>query len=163
MTTCRAVREQISAYIDGELPEARAAEVRAHLSRCDECAEYRDDFMALGGLLDVPATVRADKDFSAGVLARVHEREEESALARLRRAVWRPMPGWAAAAAIALAIGLGSGLAWVSGPDPAPPPRVADAGAISQEFGLDAFKPLAEDSVGGAYVQVAWPQDGEAR
>jgi anti-sigma factor RsiW len=153
----------MSAYIDGELPMARAVEVRAHFSRCDECAEYHDDLLALRGLLDVPATVRADEGFNASVLNRVHEREHESALARLRRAVWRPMPGWAAAAAIALAVALGSGMAWVSGPDPAPPPRVADASDVSQEFGLDAFKPLAEDSVGGAYMQVAWPQDGEAR
>jgi anti-sigma factor RsiW len=163
MTTCRAVRQQISTYVDGELPEARAAEVRGHLSGCDECAEYRDDLTALGGLLDVPATVRADEGFNASVLNRVQEREDESALSRLRRAVWRPMPGWAAAAAIALAVALGSGLAWVSGPDPTPAPQMADAGVVSQEFGLDAFKPLAEDSVGGAYVQVAWPQDGEAR
>ncbi len=163
MTTCERVRRDISAYLDGELPEARAAEVRAHLSRCDECAEYRDDLMALGGLLDVPARVQAEEDFTANVLARVHEPEGESALARLRRAVWRPMPGWAAVAAIALAVALGSGLAWVSAPDPAPRPRVADAGAISEEFGLDAFRPLSEDSVGGAYVQVAWPQDGGAR
>lgn len=163
MITCKAVRQQTSAYIDGELPEARAAEVRAHLSRCDECGEYRDDLVALRGLLDVPATVRADEGFTARVLARVHEREHESALTRLRTAVWRPMPGWAAAAAIALAVALGSGLAWVSAPDPAPQPQLADAGAVAEEFGLDAFLPLSEDSVGGAYVQVAWPQDGGAR
>lgn len=163
MTTCRAVRQQISAHIDGELPEPIAGEVAAHLSRCGECARYRDGLVALGALLDAPAAVRAGDDFTRAVLSRVRERESESTLARARRAVWRPMPGWAAAAAIALAIALGSGLAWVSGPDPEPAPQIADAGVVSQEFGLDAFKPLAEDSVGGAYVQVAWPQDGEAR
>jgi anti-sigma factor RsiW len=163
MTRCRAVRKQISAYVDGELPEARAVEVRAHLSRCDECAEYHDDLLALSGLLDLPATVQADEAFTADVLARVHAREGGSTLTRLRRAVWRPMPGWAAAAAVALAIGLGSGLAWMSGPDPTPAPQMADAGVVSQEFGLDAFQPLAEDSVGGAYMQVAWPQGGGAR
>ncbi len=153
----------MSAYIDGELPEARTVAVRAHLSSCDECAQYHDGLVALGGFLDVPTTVQTGDDFIADVLARVQEREDESALARLRRAVWRPMPGWAAAAAIALAVALGSGLAWVSGPDPTPAPQMADAGVVSQEFGLDAFKPLTEDTVGGAYVQIAWPQDGEAR
>ena len=161
MTTCKTVRDNISAYIDGELAEGRAAEVRTHLARCSECAEHRDDLMALGGLLDLPATVQADEAFTADVLSRVRERENATALARLARAVWRPMPGWAAAAAIALAVALGLGLAWVSAPDPAPPPRVADAGAVAEEFGLDAFRPLTDGSVGGAYVQVAWPQDGE--
>lgn len=161
MTTCKKVRDSMSAYVDGELPEARAAEVLAHLSGCGECAQYRDDLMALGGLLDAPARVRAGDDFTADVLSRVRERENESALAHLRRAVWRPMPGWAAAAAIALAVALGSGLAWMSAPEPAPPPQVADAGAVAEQFGLDAFRPLTEDTAGGAYVQVAWPQDGE--
>jgi len=163
MTTCRAVRQQISAYIDGELPEARAVEVRAHLSRCDECSKYHDDLIALSRLLDAPATVRADEGFTTSVLDRVHERGDESALDRLRRAVWRPMPGWAVAAAVALAIGLGSGLAWISAPNLAPGPQIADAGVVSQEFGLDAFQPLAADSVGGAYMQVASPQDGGVR
>jgi anti-sigma factor RsiW len=161
MATCKAVRELMSAYIDGELPESLATEVRSHLSHCAACAEYRDDLTALGGLLEVPATVRAGDDFTANVLARVREREDESALSRLRRAVWRPMPGWAAAAAIALAVTFGSGLARLT--TPSTPPQIADTGAISREFGLDAFEPLSEDSIGGAYVQVAWPQDGEAR
>ena len=163
MTTCKAVRQQISAYVDGELPEPQVFEVGAHLSRCGECAAYRDDLMALDGLLDAPARVRAGDDFTANVLSRVRKRENATDLARLASAVWRPMPGWAAAAAIALAVALGSGLAWMSAPDPVPPPQVADAGAVAEEFGLDAFRPLGEDSIGGAYVQVAWPQDGGAR
>ncbi|MFP4250423.1 MAG: anti-sigma factor family protein [Armatimonadota bacterium] len=163
MATCKAVRQLMSAYIDRELPRPQAAEVRSHLAGCVECAEYHDDLQALDGLLDAAPSAGAHEGFAAEVLARVREREDESALTRLRRAVWRPMSGWAAAAAIALAIALGSGLAWVSAPDPAPPPRVADAGAVAETFGLDVFRPLAEDTVGGAYVQVAWPQDGEGR
>jgi len=161
MTTCKRVRHRLSAYIDNELPEAEQVEVSAHLSRCDACAQYRDDLMALGGLLNVPATVQAGDDFTAGVLARLRGRAHEPALSRLRRAVWRPMPGWAAAAVIAMAVALGSGLAWLSAPDATSPARVAAARGVVEELGLDTFRPLPEGSFGDAYVQVAWSQDGE--
>ncbi len=161
MMTCRAVRQQVSAYLDGELPEARAAHLRAHLAHCTNCATHRDELTAVGGLLDVIPEVSATDGFAAGVLARVREREAESALARLSRAVWRPLPGWAAAAAFAAAITVGSGLAWLAVPVPEQALRVADRSAISRQFGLEAFEDLPGDSVGGAYVQVAWPQGGD--
>ncbi len=161
MMTCRVVRQQISAYLDGELPEARAAHMRAHLARCTNCAAHRDELAAVGGLLDAISEVSPGDDFATGVLARVREREAESALARLGRAVWRPLPGWAVAAAFVAAITVGSGLAWLAVPGPEPALRVADRSAISRQFGLEAFEGLPEDSVGGAYVQVAWPQGGD--
>ena len=161
MMTCRAVRQQMSAYLDGELPEAHAADLRAHLARCTDCATYRDELTAVGGLLDVISEVSPADGFATGVLARVREREAESALARLGRAVWRPLPGWAVAAAFAAAITVGSGLAWLAVPGPEQALRVVDRSAISRQFGLEAFEDLPEDSVGGAYVQVAWPQGGD--
>jgi anti-sigma factor RsiW len=163
MITCERAKQEMSAYSDGELPEPLAAEVSAHLSGCGECAQYHDDLIALGALLDAPASIRASEDFTQNVLIRVLRREEESAFGRLGRAIWRPMPGWAAAAAIFLAIALGSGTAWLVQPASAPPARIAEAGGISNMLGLDAFEPLPADGIGGAYVQVAWPQDGEAR
>jgi anti-sigma factor RsiW len=161
MMTCRVVRQQLSAYLDGELPEAHAAHLRAHLARCTNCATHRDELTAVVGLLDVISEISPGDGFATGVLARVREREAESALARLGRAIWRPLPGWAVAAAFVAAITVGSGLAWLAVPGPEPALRVADRSAISRQFGLEAFEDLPEDSVGGAYVRVAWPQGGD--
>ena len=39
MTACESLHERLSAFLDGELDDAAAAEVRDHLAGCAECAE----------------------------------------------------------------------------------------------------------------------------
>jgi anti-sigma factor RsiW len=45
--TCRLYEEQLSSYLDGELPAVRAARLEAHLKVCPHCREELD---ALGGI-----------------------------------------------------------------------------------------------------------------
>ncbi len=101
----------------------------------------------------------AGEDFTAGVLARVRDREAESAPARLRRSLWRPISR--GAVAVAAAIVLGAGLGWLTAPAAEPSPTARPE--IAQQFGLGAFDELPESSVAGAYVQVVCPQGGDVR
>src|SRR5262245_52712996 len=41
MTDCNALRDELKAYVDGELPAARHAAIRIHLARCADCREER--------------------------------------------------------------------------------------------------------------------------
>ena len=57
MNGCEARFEQISMLIDGELDEEKAAEVRAHIAACPDCAAVYALLSGVGGALeeDVPA------------------------------------------------------------------------------------------------------------
>ena len=163
MMTCRAVREQVSALLDGELSADRADPVRRHLAACPDCAAYRDELAATEELLDAIEQVAPSSDFTANGLARVSEGGREAPLTRLRRAMWRPMPRWAAAVAAASAVAIGSTLGWVTGPGAGPEARATERSVIARQFGLEAFDDLPADSIGGAYVQVVWPEGGDGR
>ena len=44
---CDACQENLSSFLDGELGETRAADIRTHLSLCAECARVCEDFAAI--------------------------------------------------------------------------------------------------------------------
>jgi len=70
--TCRLYEEQLSSYLDGELPAARAARVEAHLKTCPHC---RAELDALGGIATrlraVSSQVAVSHDFDKRVLRAV--------------------------------------------------------------------------------------------
>ena len=45
------ISEQLRAYVEGSLPPERAAEIRAHVSNCEECAA---ELMAVESLMELP-------------------------------------------------------------------------------------------------------------
>jgi len=62
--TCRDVLEQISAYLDGDLPAAACGEIERHCGECPECAALVDGLRRTVGLCrdvgqtPLPASVR---------------------------------------------------------------------------------------------------------
>ena len=66
MDRCTDLRELLSLYLEGELDEAQAGDVREHLATCSECAELSEtmgDVMTCGaalGHLEPPATLAID-------------------------------------------------------------------------------------------------------
>jgi anti-sigma factor RsiW len=161
MDTCSITKQRISAHLDGELPDTLSVEVSAHLARCPACAAYRDELIALDRLLDDAPAIVVDDTFTAGVLARVREREGRHGRADAGRGLWVALPRWAVAAIIIFAISVGSGLALLNGPDIGPPPAVADSAVVSSQFGLDAFDALSGDTIVGAYLQVTGSGGGD--
>ncbi len=67
--TCRLYEEQLSSYLDGELPAARAARLEAHLKTCPHCQAELD---ALGGIATrlraAASTLEVSHDFDRRVL-----------------------------------------------------------------------------------------------
>ncbi len=58
MMTCRAVRRNASAYIDGRVAHACARELRAHLQECAACSRYVEDLRSLArALRELPRPV----------------------------------------------------------------------------------------------------------
>lgn len=72
---CRALREQLSAFVDGELPASQRISVERHLSSCPTCSSRVADLRAGAGLLRIGLELRADevdwRDFTKGVMARI--------------------------------------------------------------------------------------------
>ncbi len=67
--TCRLYEEQLSSYLDGELPAARTARLEAHLKTCPHC---QAELEALGGisarLREASDLVEVSHDFDRRVL-----------------------------------------------------------------------------------------------
>jgi anti-sigma factor RsiW len=51
--TCAETRQQLGAYVLGGLEPEEAAEVRAHLDRCGDCAREEADLAGLPAMLDL--------------------------------------------------------------------------------------------------------------
>ena len=96
MKDCEAMRERLSALLDGELDETEAEALRAHLEHCPDCRAFYAAMQGLSELLE-PEPVPAD--LHAGIMARFDQRER--VLARQKRlGRLRPLFSLAAAAAI---------------------------------------------------------------
>lgn len=57
--TCRTVREQLHASLDGELAPRDFAEVRRHLEACAACSQALDEYRAVGRMLRANVDVTA--------------------------------------------------------------------------------------------------------
>lgn len=80
--------DELSAYIDKELPAWKRHLIRRHLKKCETCANHlqrlqqTDDFLRHSGEIEV------SEDFLSGVMARVsevaaHQRQQASLLSRV--------------------------------------------------------------------------------
>src|SRR5262245_8778937 len=83
--TCDRIREQLTAYLDGDLDADRGTVVRGHLRSCDDCR----------GVAEVEATLRDGRralpplDPPASLWAGVQARLAEAEVAEASRPAWR--------------------------------------------------------------------------
>jgi len=96
------VTEDIQAYLDGELPESRAEQVRRHLDGCTECRARLDADRLLWQAVDVAGALRLTTSLWPGVAAGLDRR-------RQRRWTWSQRSLAAAALAAGVVLGLGFG------------------------------------------------------
>jgi hypothetical protein len=109
---CDSVREQLTAYLDGDLDDHRGSAVRGHLRGCEACRSVASDEAALrDGLralppLDPPASLweGVQRQLAAAEIADAERPAWRRALSRLARLAPRPSHLGFAAAAIAAAI-----------------------------------------------------------
>ncbi|MCA0374911.1 MAG: zf-HC2 domain-containing protein [Gemmatimonadetes bacterium] len=70
---CRDVLDDLSAYLDGELPGERVARLDAHLRDCPRCARFGGDMARLlAALRDAVPLPDVEPSLVAAVLGRVH-------------------------------------------------------------------------------------------
>jgi anti-sigma factor RsiW len=70
--TCREVLAELSDFLDGELPEARVAQIREHLAGCRECDRFGGE---VGALVErVRRELAHPEPLDAGVERRLRER-----------------------------------------------------------------------------------------
>jgi anti-sigma factor RsiW len=96
---------QVDAYLDGELAEADAAELEAHLSSCASCGRFREDRLALRtAIVAAIPTLEATDLLRARVRAAVRSRSG----APMHPGVARAPGRWIAYAATLAAVAIGS-------------------------------------------------------
>ncbi len=125
---CRAIRETISAYVDGEALPEEARRVEEHLGGCAECLAAEKRMRVLGVAL-ARTEGEVPPDFRENLFARLETEE----LLPKRRSIFVYSLRWAAvplAAAAALALFLLTSREPQRGlsPDSSRPPRVSGAG-----------------------------------
>jgi hypothetical protein len=109
MTTHTIDREEVMAWLDGELEPSRRSAVEAHVSACEECRTLADELRQVSDRLagwqvaDVPAFAQSA---SAGQ-ARVEQIQSTSTDAGMSRSWWMArgpfrLPRWASAGALAV-------------------------------------------------------------
>jgi anti-sigma factor RsiW len=155
-------REQISAYLDGELSPEESREVLAWLQAHPESLKAVEETRRVWDLLGAYGDEPVPEGFAERVLAAV--REESGAAdaaagvdAATRRAGFRLLPSGraravAVAAAVLLALGAGAliGRTFGRGPSPVAPPAVASAlDAVPPELlesdGLESLATLSDE------------------
>ncbi len=100
---CRDVKEELSAYLDGEARDGRA--VAHHLEQCPACAQRHRELRALSLALRALPTPDPHPDFAARVLDHVRE---ASPIRPFPSRNVRTIVSWAAVAAITV----GAALVW---------------------------------------------------
>ena len=90
--------DELSAYIDKELPAWKRYLIQQHLKKCEACTNYVQRLQKTDKFLRQSGEVEASTDFLAGVMARVselkqHQQQQESFWSRVARYIETPF-GW---------------------------------------------------------------------
>lgn len=103
---CSKCTKHLSAFLDGEIPEALAEAVRAHVAGCPACAERLERLRALHGALDQLPTPQPSDRFDGAFARRLQaaKRDQRAAVSASRpRWGWR-LPAFAAAAGVCVVV-----------------------------------------------------------
>ena len=139
--TCQLFEEQLSSYVDGELPAARVARLEAHLKVCPHCQAEVQDMRGISGYIRAASTVlQVSQDFDQRVLRTVGYLEVTGRI-RNQRSFLRPL----LVAAVTLLAMLATVQYYLSGPPPVPVPVPQGAAAVAPVAPQNA-PPLAPDA-----------------
>ena len=128
------IKMQVSAFVDGELPEAEAQLLLRRLSQDFELRQQAAEYLALGRAMRGQRSIAAIGDLRGRVAAAIDDRlseEEFAAIEATGRRYLQPLAGFAIAAGVAVAAIFGlQQLGGVAGTGPAVMnPAVAEATA----------------------------------
>jgi anti-sigma factor RsiW len=118
---CRAVRENISRYFDGELPLSESGQLEAHLKQCRACARELAELRGVEALLRTIAVPPPPPELARSIIHRAATEGAGQAsawdwLEALKG--WPPVMRFAATGSALLAVYLGLLVSGGSGPQP---------------------------------------------
>ncbi len=143
--------KKLSAYMDGELPEAEAAAIREHLADCAACREELSRFEFVSAALDSLAAPEPDPYFASRL---------KRAAAEHRGGGWPRrvlVPAAAAAAALSLAAGVFLGQALLAGSTGS---SAQANGVLVEYLGVAPVEDFPDGSLGEAWGEVWGEGDG---
>jgi len=118
---CRAVRQKISRYLDGELPLSESSLLEAHLTQCRACARELAELRGVEALLRTVAVPPPPPELARSIIRRAAAKGAgpASAWAWLEAVkAWPPLMRIAATSSALLAICLGLLISGGRGPQP---------------------------------------------
>jgi predicted anti-sigma-YlaC factor YlaD len=134
--SCDAFQQDLKAYLDGELSEAREAEVERHVQECASCADELEALSDLSWRVAQLAEPEPPPELAARILARVKRR-------RRRRWVLRLVPVFSGVAALA-ALALVCFHPWTPEQGPLAPDPGPIGGSYVEEPGTGSAAAAAE-------------------
>ncbi len=100
------IKMQVSAFVDGELPEAEAQLLLRRLSQDAELRQQAAEYFALGRALRGQSSIASNGDLRGRIMAEIDDRlvdEEFDVIEPVARNYARPLAGLAIAATVAIA------------------------------------------------------------
>ena len=161
---CDEVTTKLDAYLAGELPPARRAEIGSHLEVCSDCRRALDRVRRLASLLAETPVPPVPSRFAERVLVEVGNRRKQKAPAWSIRAWWLtlPTPMRAAAAAMLIAgAAIGAAVGW--GASPASTTQARQKDSVFAGYGLDALGDTPDGSLAESYMALLDGRNGEGR
>ncbi|HHW06404.1 MAG TPA: hypothetical protein GXX34_02530 [Clostridia bacterium] len=102
MLDCAAVREELSAYIDNELPSAKRQEIEQHLQRCKGCYDEYIELQVTSAIMHSLRELEPPPGFRDKVAERLRKEENRGIWRKVAKKPWYSL---GAAAGILLLIG----------------------------------------------------------
>jgi anti-sigma factor RsiW len=124
--SCRLYENELSAYLDGELPAARKARLEAHLRVCPHCQGELQELSGISRYIRAASqSLRISQDFDQRVLRAVTSYQVAALVHRRRRSLVRPL---IVVAVVLLALlGMVQHFLWERPAQPLPQPSAAAA------------------------------------
>ena len=152
MTDCLNFEQQISAMIDGELPEAERQALEAHLKTCPDCMEVYRMFSGVSAAMH-DISFEPPADLKERVLQQIEDEKVTSIEDGRKRLNWKRYAAMAAAFVVVVGVALFAGRDNIQHGTPAgivftnPPQATAVVRAVPEQEGAgDAIMaPLPED------------------
>jgi negative regulator of sigma E activity len=165
---CRKIEPLLSPYLDGELMQHEAAEVKAHLARCARCNQDYHLMVQISGALQQAAAmeVPVPTGFTASLMERINN--EEKVISMPSRQQWwqqrwrQTVAGVAAAIMVAIgSLSLTSGPIWQVAENPPATVQTNNNGAVVNDPGNN-MTVQSPDVNNGSVDPSVEPQNGSA-
>ena len=165
---CDEVTARLDAYLAGELPPARRAEIGSHVETCSDCRRTLDRARRLASLLVETPVPPVPSHFAERVLVETRNRRKRKATAWSIRTWWLTFPApMRAAAAAMLLVGAGIGMAFGWGAAPVPrstaSAQAEQGDSVFAGYGLDALGDAPDGSLAESYLALLDGRNGEGR